>query len=337
MSWSNNYNSLIYLLADLYDDKEEARALVKRAGLKAGHISFKDQAYTNWFNIIEGADRQGKVMALTDTIMMPDEKGGSADPSLRQIIVGIVNNIAENQIPAKNSNLVDKVIQQEPLGNLEKIMGNKSTLLPIGFLEEGLKCSKAVVRLKVGKFLGTGFLIGDNWIITNHHVIPDEEAVAEAIVQFNFQKDAAGRDAEIDKYKFQTGQGNFYTSEADDWSFIRLDRDANGTYGALILADKEIVEEDFVNIIQHPEGLPKQIALYHNTVTSVTDKYVMYLTDTLPGSSGSPVFNTEWKVVALHHWGGNTRERYSLFNVYRNRGINITRIKNALTDLKIVK
>lgn len=28
-----------------------------------------------------------------------------------------------------------------------------------------------------------------------------------------------------------------------------------------------------------------------------------YLTDTLPHSSGSPVFNSEWEVVALHHAG----------------------------------
>jgi V8-like Glu-specific endopeptidase len=31
---------------------------------------------------------------------------------------------------------------------------------------------------------------------------------------------------------------------------------------------------------------------------------VQYTTDTLPGSSGSPVFNDNWEVVALHHAGG---------------------------------
>ena len=29
-----------------------------------------------------------------------------------------------------------------------------------------------------------------------------------------------------------------------------------------------------------------------------------YLADTERGSSGSPVFNSEWQMIALHHWGG---------------------------------
>ncbi len=33
------------------------------------------------------------------------------------------------------------------------------------------------------------------------------------------------------------------------------------------------------------------------------DNFVHYRTDTSPGSSGSPVFNDQWEIVALHHSG----------------------------------
>jgi V8-like Glu-specific endopeptidase len=50
---------------------------------------------------------------------------------------------------------------------------------------------------------------------------------------------------------------------------------------------------------------------------------VHYLTDTLKGSSGSPVFNSNWEVVALHHRGGWLAEPGSKRMVYRNQGIAI--------------
>lgn len=337
MAWNENYTALNYLLADLYDDKDESKALAKRAGLNTGLIAFKEQPYTNWFNIIEGADRQGKVKELLQAIMRPDERGGAADPSMQQTIKGILDNIINNKVPLRNNDPGEKIEEANPSGNLEKIMGSESTLLPISFLEKGLKSAKAVVRIVIGDALGTGFLINDNWIVTNNHVLPDAATAAAAVIQFNYQKNMEGLDVNMEEYHLLTGNGNFYTSEGEDWSFAKLDGDANAKYGALALSDTAAKENDFVNIIQHPAGGPKQIALYHNTVTSVTDKYVLYLTDTLPGSSGSPVFNTDWEVVALHHWGGVVRERFAIFSVYRNRGINIKKIKAALSDLNILK
>jgi endonuclease G len=38
-------------------------------------------------------------------------------------------------------------------------------------------------------------------------------------------------------------------------------------------------------------------------VVDVLDNFLHYRTDTSPGSSGSPVFNDQWEIVALHHSG----------------------------------
>jgi len=60
---------------------------------------------------------------------------------------------------------------------------------------------------------------------------------------------------------------------------------------------------EYVTIIQHPEGKRKQIALRENQVVDMLDDFAHYRTDTAPGSSGSPVFNDQWEIVALHHSG----------------------------------
>ncbi len=76
-----------------------------------------------------------------------------------------------------------------------------------------------------------------------------------------------------------------------------------------------------VGIIQHPNGGPKQIALTANQVVSIFDHRVQYTTDTLPGSSGSPVFNDDWKVVAIHHSGGNLEVNPAGDKRFVNEGI----------------
>jgi endonuclease G len=77
-------------------------------------------------------------------------------------------------------------------------------------------------------------------------------------------------------------------------------------YCPLIGSDDKHVLGEFVNIIQHPEGDYKQVVLRENQLVTRLEKLLHYLADTNPGSSGSPVFNDQWEVIALHHWGGPT-------------------------------
>ncbi len=93
---------------------------------------------------------------------------------------------------------------------------------------------------------------------------------------------------------------------------------------------REVLVDSRVNIIQHPMGRPKEISMQNNFVQYVGGNVVQYVTSTLPGSSGSPVFNDNWEVVALHHSGGNIPEPTTGKKYYRKEGIYIGSI---LADL----
>lgn len=62
-----------------------------------------------------------------------------------------------------------------------------------------------------------------------------------------------------------------------------------------------------LNVIQHPKGRKKEIVVQQNELTDVHSNVIHYFSDTDYGSSGSPVFNNTWDLMALHH-ARNTAE-----------------------------
>lgn len=58
-------------------------------------------------------------------------------------------------------------------------------------------------------------------------------------------------------------------------------------------------------IVQHPKGEPIKLALDTQAIIKLNDNRtrVTYRTNTEPGSSGSPCFDQNWELVALHHGG----------------------------------
>lgn len=77
-------------------------------------------------------------------------------------------------------------------------------------------------------------------------------------------------------------------------------------------------------IIQHPEGDPLQISMGHQKGVDANGVRVRYDADTLPGSSGSPIFNDKGQWIGLHHYGSETRGY--------NQGIPAHKIIESLPD-----
>ena len=77
-----------------------------------------------------------------------------------------------------------------------------------------------------------------------------------------------------------------------------------------------------VNVIQHPRARRKEVALQDNTITHVYSERIRYKTDTERGSSGSPVLNNAWELLAIHHAAGERRDGSWL----NNEGMRMDRI-----------
>ncbi len=83
---------------------------------------------------------------------------------------------------------------------------------------------------------------------------------------------------------------------------------------------------DLTYILQHPGGHQKRLGFVRNTISDIKDGVVRYLTDTEPGSSGAPVFDTAGRLIALHHAGGRPVEVAGKPPVAKNEGIRISRV-----------
>jgi len=180
---------------------------------------------------------------------------------------------------------------------------------------------------------GTGFLIPGDRLLTNHHVLPDATLAGESSVVFNYQKAAAGYDEPSEMLKLEPSR-LFLTHPADDFTLVAVPPGTASRWGCIELTRSPVAKGELVNIIQHPGGGPKQLGLSFDVVAFVGAGRMQYLTDTQPGSSGAPVFDARWNVVALHHSGGWLMEPGSADKrvYYRNQGILVGQILDRLAS-----
>jgi DNA/RNA endonuclease G (NUC1)/V8-like Glu-specific endopeptidase len=202
---------------------------------------------------------------------------------------------------------------------LERILG-RNDLVEVRFLEAGVQAARATGRVRVRTAggrpagFGTGALVGPRLLLTNHHVLRDAAQAAASLVEFNVQDDMDGRPLTPEVFTLQP-QALFVTSPSLDFTLVAVaPRSSDGTevdvFGFLqgLEDDDPILVEECVNIVQHPGGQTKQVALRDNQVIDLLDDFLHYRADTEPGSSGSPVFNDQWELVALHHSGVPRRD-----------------------------
>lgn len=188
-------------------------------------------------------------------------------------------------------------------------------LLSTRFLKQALTVSRAVVRIlirtKDGKLrgYGTGFLISPRLLLTNNHVLGNAEAAGYSQAEFNYEL-GENNQPEASLRVTLDPASLFLTDEALDYTLVAVSAEATmAVYGWLPLHNPpDIKVGQWVNIIQHPSGEPKQLALRDNQVIDAPQPFLHYRTDTSPGSSGSPVFTDQWEVVALHHSGVPLRD-----------------------------
>lgn len=192
----------------------------------------------------------------------------------------------------------------------------------------------AVCLLRVdnalGSFLGTGFKIAADLVLTNEHVLfPERQKATQVHVDFGFDVDRSG--VSLPVASLAGDPASIQGDRADDWAVVRV----AGMDAALPVIPLSGALVPGVGarayIVQHPNGQQKRLGFVRNTISSVGDQYVQYLTDTQPGSSGAPVFDENGNLIALHHRGGTPTQQIGKMPLTKNQGIRISRV---LTGLK---
>ena len=226
----------------------------------------------------------------------------------------------------------------------EKIIG-EDTLRHVSFLQQAVEASKAVVHIKLKESdgavaFGTGFMVSPNHLMTNNHVINRQDQVCSAEYTFNYQigdnsllAETTTVSAPLDSF--------FYTNIDLDYTILTLEN-VPFEFFPLKLIKKNMTKNERVSIIQHPGGHLKKISIQNNFVAYADSKVVQYTTSTLPGSSGSPVFDDKFNVIAIHHSGGLILEPGTSYRYMRNAGTSISAVladlatnePNFLTQLK---
>lgn len=192
----------------------------------------------------------------------------------------------------------------------ERILG-ANNLLDITFLSEGARKAEAVGRITLpvagGLKLGTGFMVTSRVMMTNNHVLGDELEAGGATLEFDFFKREDGTTGPVTRFRLQP-DALFVTDIAMDFTLVAVEAtnadgvnlSARGWFPLIGPSGKAVVGER-LSIIQHPNGDPQAVTVHDNKLVDVDDKFLHYKTDTMGGSSGSPVLNINWDLVALHH------------------------------------
>ena len=245
-----------------------------------------------------------------------------------------IDSYAQMPPPASKAEANERLQKLSPQarGQLEAIIGGND-LLPIWFLNRGAELRRTVARIKIvtsdgAEGFGTGFLVGPGILITNRHVLDQSDIggdslpsiVANAVAEFDVeilpQEIAPGKTRLVSSTPvvFRLAPQTLLLTDAWnalDYVLIALEsKSIDGQhdiseygYNRLSADMGKTVTGEPVFIIQHPNGESKKISLLNNKmmIRNEQSSYLYYEADTEPGSSGSPVFNRQWEVVALHH------------------------------------
>jgi Trypsin-like peptidase domain/MAP3K TRAFs-binding domain len=239
-------------------------------------------------------------------------------------------------------------VSPEAAGPTGRRIGIEKVFGPEGFesyrwFEDLMGRCRGVARVEddYEEGVGTGFLmrgadlhprLPETVLVTNAHVVPDALDPANAILTFRGLGSASG-----DQQRQRIRRVLWSSPESKlDATIAELEAVPTGAEVcplAKVMPPRDGDPPARVYVIGHPEGsLSVKISIRDNHLLGYDNVLVHYRAPTQPGSSGSPVFDKRWNVIALHHAGddhmpmlGGRQGTYQA-----NEGIRIDQIKAAL-------
>lgn len=229
--------------------------------------------------------------------------------------------------------------------------GNDMVLIKSTTLEEDGICSNARFAKQTAAANCSGFLVGDQYLVTAGHCIQDLDDCSSYSWVFGYANVTKENLIQVipktEIYKCTSIVSRVLDrTTANDYALVKLDRVATGHAPLKFRTSGKIVNKKDLVVIGHPSGLPTKIA-DGAKVRSNSNKYFFQATlDTFGGNSGSAVFDSKTGVVeGILVRGETDYENDPVQNCYRPkvckvtecRGEDVTRITNIKELTKMIK
>lgn len=197
---------------------------------------------------------------------------------------------------------------------LEKVLGTVR-FRSLTWFRTGLERCRAVARIEnVNEDgIGTCFVVDgralhpslpDRVVVTNGHVVPEALDARDCLVVFHGLEDG------VAPQRCRVVRRWWYAPSAApglDTSLLEIDDCPAGVVPMPLAADLprlEAADAPRAYLIGHPRGLSQpQFTLQDNVLLDYDDVRLHYRSPTEPGSSGSPVLDSQWQLIGLHHAG----------------------------------
>lgn len=234
-------------------------------------------------------------------------------------------------------------IETDP--GFEKVLGEER-FVTLQWFGTAIERCRAVARIEhqIEGPIGTGFLVDGASLhpdfptvvlLTNAHVIgPHALSPAKAEITFRAIEGGTG--------KFHVVRV-LWTSpkEALDTTIVQLDGCPDGASRCPVATQRPLLDTKpppRTYIVGHPSGADQiKLSVRDNRLLDADETRLHYRTPTEGGSSGSPVFNGEWELIALHHAGRKEMPRlHGKPGTYpANEGIWLDRVVASLRETNL--
>jgi endonuclease G len=213
--------------------------------------------------------------------------------------------------------------EQQTTQNAKERINGVPNFQDVYIFKKIIKLSDAVCRIIINNnygssSFGSGFLVSNNLLLTNNHVLPNEQYAARSIAQFEYELSES--EASRNGINFKLRPDLFFlTSPYDrdprlaesglDFTLVAIEEIgtqgsalAKYGYAQLDAGLGKVLEGENCIVIQHPKGDYKKMVLKDIRMIALADDFLIYESDTLPGSSGSMVVGLGTsEIIALHH------------------------------------
>lgn len=198
----------------------------------------------------------------------------------------------------------------------EKVFSDGS-LMPVRWFATGIERAQLIARIDqqtTGLPYGTGFLIragdvglsaGDEVLmLTNAHVVSDDpqvQAVHKALAPDEAEVHFTMNDLAVNPYRIGKVLWTSPPCQCDA-TLVRLDKAPPAAPPAPVAPRLPVPDgKQSVWVMGHPSGRALSFSARNNVFIAAVGRLLHYRAATEGGSSGSPVFNNEWKLIGLHH------------------------------------